>query len=387
VFQRYSVILFLGLLPLAHGQDLSPHSIDQAIRKAAAYLLKRQQADGSWVSSTDELRGYRSGTTALALLALLTGDVSPKDIRIRRGFAYLIKQPINKTYEAGLICMALHALCEAARPKGFRRANSRSKSKRHRCRLNPTARKWLRRVAVQLMSSHQQGSWGYQLMVYRRRNRLGWPQRQAPKGYDHSNSQYALLGLRAAALCGIRAHPRHWQAMLTHFLKSQRTTKKATQTVELSSNEALARGWAYTGKEQEKAYMTMTCAGLASLVIAREQLALMKRLSPKDDRRVGAAVRDGLAWINQQYHGFNYAKAEQLDGYRMYGVERVGVLLSIARLGKRDWYRNGALALLRLQKDGAFAGRRGALVETSFALLFLKKATTPLRIVTRISWK
>jgi hypothetical protein len=49
-------------------------------------------------------------------------------------------------------------------------------------------------------------------------------------------------------------------------------------------------------------------------------------------------------------------------------------------LGKHDWYEEGAQHLLGAQSgDGSWsAGGESALVNTCFALLFLKRATTPI---------
>ena len=56
-------------------------------------------------------------------------------------------------------------------------------------------------------------------------------------------------------------------------------------------------------------------------------------------------------------------------------LERCGVLLDQRFFGTRDWYREGAEALMREQgPDGAFLGSD---LHTAFALLFLKRATVP----------
>jgi hypothetical protein len=58
--------------------------------------------------------------------------------------------------------------------------------------------------------------------------------------------------------------------------------------------------------------------------------------------------------------------------YRIYGLERVGALEQVERIGDCAWYPEGAARLCAAQaEDGGWAGE----VQTCFALLFLKRAT------------
>src|SRR5262249_54493676 len=65
--------------------------------------------------------------------------------------------------------------------------------------------------------------------------------------------------------------------------------------------------------------------------------------------------------------------------YFLWSVERVGVLYNLRTIGGKDWYRWGADLLVKHQgADGSWAcgGYWGSShhVDTSFALLFLKRA-------------
>lgn len=62
--------------------------------------------------------------------------------------------------------------------------------------------------------------------------------------------------------------------------------------------------------------------------------------------------------------------------YYLYGLERVGVLCDARYIGEHDWYNEGAGALVCLQTP---ANDWGGAVDTSFALLFLKRGTIPLK--------
>ena len=67
--------------------------------------------------------------------------------------------------------------------------------------------------------------------------------------------------------------------------------------------------------------------------------------------------------------------------YWLYAVERVGILLGTEFLGRHEWYPEGAKFLLESQgADGSWKGQSigGAVADTCFALLFLRRATKPL---------
>ena len=94
------------------------------------------------------------------------------------------------------------------------------------------------------------------------------------------------------------------------------------------------------------------------------------------------AMRDGLAWLDGHWSVTgNPEAAKTWHYYYLYGLERVGVLSDRKWIGKHDWYREGATEILDHQAaGGAWQGAgMGPLVDTPFALLFLKRATMPLR--------
>jgi hypothetical protein len=83
-----------------------------------------------------------------------------------------------------------------------------------------------------------------------------------------------------------------------------------------------------------------------------------------------------------------------VDVYEYYGVERAGMLAGVEWMADLDWYGAGAAALLDAQEtDGAWTGvesgiapgdagaraRARQVVDTCFALLFLKKGTMSVR--------
>jgi hypothetical protein len=159
----------------------------------------------------------------------------------------------------------------------------------------------------------------------------------------------------------------------------------ATRT--LSGYYDHARGWGYQpGRE---ATGSMTTAGVSSLAICRSHLlgkAVFKGdLSAKTER----ALNDGLAWLNVNFSVKGNPPGGGWHYYYLYGLERAGVLADTRFLGDHDWYREGAEYLLRNQNRAGYwprlgrRGRRGGadtLSDTCFALLFLRRATVPVRV-------
>jgi hypothetical protein len=115
----------------------------------------------------------------------------------------------------------------------------------------------------------------------------------------------------------------------------------------------------------------MTVAGIGSILICMNRLDLRSKTRVRWSRKVLSALKKGYRWLKRHWCvnprvdvGYYY--------YYMYGLERVGTLSKKKFIGKHDWYKEGARELLKLQgKDGGWKG----VISTSFALLFLRRAT------------
>jgi hypothetical protein len=143
---------------------------------------------------------------------------------------------------------------------------------------------------------------------------------------------------------------------------------------------------------------------VSSVVICRSELMSGKEMPPQIEADSEKSVWDGLAWLGTRWRGPQTTSwsAGYLDYYECYGVERAGVLAGVEWMADLDWYAAGVPSLLASQTsngawNGAFGGagpdrgkRAGAVctdvIDTCFALLFLKKGTTPVRLgaVTRL---
>ncbi|PCJ53703.1 MAG: hypothetical protein COA70_08415 [Planctomycetota bacterium] len=301
-------------------------AINSAVDRGVKYLLGRQLLDGSWQNKQDI---YRNGSTALVLYALLSSGLDPRHPAILRGLEYLRTEPSDRTYSAGCELMALAALDD------------------------PNVLPWMEERAEDLISWQQDnGQWAY-----------------PDAHWDLSCTQFAVLGLRAAAQRGVEIPSKVWETAIRGTLICQANTKRKDVNAGAPFIYYPGHGSGWSG--------SMTSAGIAVLAIAREQLG--ERMKRNNATRVNKSIDQGMLWLGHQFSlGHNPGRPGRAQYYYwLYGVERVGALLDVQMLGTHDWYAEGSSFLV---EDQAGAGQWATPwgeedIATSFALLFLKRAT------------
>jgi hypothetical protein len=333
--------LVILALPAAHAADppLPPGAIDRSITKAREWLVKQQQADGSWVAMRADDK--RIGATGLVLLALANAGVPPEHPAMRRGVGWLQLQRPEETYAVALQTMALAMLA-------------------------PNLATLERNVAwledAQLKEGRASGSWTYGRA------------RGGGQG-DNSNSQFALLGLHEAARAGIRV--------------SRDTWVRAQQYWTAAANPD--GSWGYT-LGTSGGTGSMTCAGISSIWITAEHIGAPDARAAADSVSCcggGGSPRPlerGLQWLGRR---FSVVENPGTGGqtwlfYYLYGLERVGRFTARRYIGEADWYLEGSRMFLESQDalTGRFAAPRleDPVVATSFALLFLAKGRRPVLV-------
>ena len=119
----------------------------------------------------------------------------------------------------------------------------------------------------------------------------------------------------------------------------------------------------------------MTVAGVSLLAIVDELAG--GKITSKLRGPVKMGIRHGLSWLDT--HFIWTANAGHPNGshnfFSVYGIERVGGLLSLPVVANKDWYYEGSQRLLGWQSGGGTWSETGGHVETELALLFLKRAT------------
>ncbi len=320
---------------------MTAEQVREAIDRARAYLIRRQQPDGSWRPGYEAQPG---GVTALCTLALLQAGVEPEEEPIQLALKHLRKIRPERTYVVSLQIMVFCKVgLERDRPLVAHRVA------------------WLE--STQISDGYMRGAWSYPGL-----GQTG----------DNSNSQFALLALHEAERFGVEVDARTWRLANAYWQGSQNDDGS----------------WGY--KPGRSGTGSMTCAGITSLVITAGRVQEGNARVDGDRIRCcleapsdGSPIRRAMQWL-----GRNFAVAanpySSLQGkghllYYLYGVERVGRLTAQRFIGDHDWYREGADFLLRM-KGGAVSDHwvgelndeGNPLVATSFALMFLSKGRRPI---------
>lgn len=374
--------------------------VQRAIEKGSARLREQLKNVGKGAVGPDDPdgdRSYNSGRLAIGLLALLKAELPHDDEVVQKGLAELRRRRLVDTYSLANAIMAIEALYAPATEIGRLRDGTldrplpRTPSEADRALLQ----EWV----TQLLGNIDTGVDPAYLLRF---NYV--PERR----YDHSVNQYGLLGLYSAHLCGIGISPQVWEAAANHLIDAQaeegpkvalelvdyrsyaRQQADPSATFTASRIWAKANGWSYYGPkdngENSPVWGSMTCAGITGLVICQAALAdhpQVKRSKLQSD--ADRARRDGFAWLAEYMTVRHHAGAIQRQHtwfyYYLYSLERAALLAGIALIQDRDWYFEGAMALVLTQNDdgnwpGDFDSGQGIEIN-AMAVLFLKQSTRP----------
>ena len=412
--------------------------VNSAITRGVDFLKGKQLADGTWAGHFDTwLHGpWRKGMTAFCLLALLRSGTSTTDEVIEKGFKHLREKWENwraggsvmfeteswRGYEFCCMLMALEARWTP--PLGFLKklqGTQAAGGPGAKVRVPMKDLEWAKQLAEFLWKnmgvSHTEMSKstkGGSTVEYR--DTWSYPLASDGTLSDRSNTQFAVLGLQAAARMGVLTDDNIWRGVLRNALDfQQRKGEKLVprvvafedkknpgyiryRTIGGGANEA--RGWAYycgkdveaSGDEWARPMGSMTCCGISTVAICMEQLRNARKLDDSDKKDAVKSIRDGLAWLEahwavDKHPGQEPAQEKKNLYYYLYGMERAAVSADMSMIGACDWYGEGATYLLSAQMgDGSWTGdHEDAPACTSYALLFLTKGTVPPNIGVQIS--
>ncbi|QDU85558.1 hypothetical protein Pla163_26900 [Planctomycetes bacterium Pla163] len=317
-----SALVFWSLVALAPAQALRER-VNEAIDRGVLNLLDEQELDGSWYLHRPR---YQAGQTALCMQALLECDVDAGHPAIRRATAYLMAIEPYYTYEVAVTIIAYLELLE--------RLDAREKE------LDARLRERIGKY-VEMLIEYQEPNGGF-----------AYPDRVI----DMSNVQYAAMALRNAALAGYDVPQKVWRGIADYTMSVQE------RNVRGSRPEA---GISYV--EARPPSGSMTAAGVATLFLCSEQ---SKRNTSSWVTHREAALR----WLAARFTASdNPGQPGAWIYYYLYAVERVGAYLEIDTIGDVPWYEAGATWLVEQQTG---SGSWHSPEQTSFALLFLKRATS-----------
>ncbi len=324
---------------------------------------------------------FDPGRLALMLYTLFKAGRGLGDPRIANAWDDLKKREIVHTYDLACAILAMDALHT---PQGERDAILRGDIDGPQPRaLAPDELEVLQGWTDRLLENGDHTV----DVAYLRRWRYG-----RNDGYDNSNTQYALLGLYAALLCGAKVSRTVWFAAIEHELddlqdadgRPRRLDVMTHRELELdrrnphrtvTASRAVEPGaWGYVGQASPTG--SMTSAGVAALAVCEAALRHDHGLPAELSQKVRLARSRGLLWLSDHLTvRFNPGDASWRSRlyYWLYSLERACEFLQIAWLDGRDWYFEGAMQLL-LTRDPNRGNAWPSVTDTCFAVLFLKKA-------------
>jgi len=321
----------------------SPGAATAAIFRGIRFLKRDLLDDGAcvWPVSPDWVP-YRVGATALCVYALRAAGVKPDDPALSMAISktLLPKNALpdldRRTYAMSLLALALRAVDPA--------------------RFKPQLEVLAKRLSVGQLDN---GQWTYKC------HEPGYA--RTPKAGDNSNTQYAILGLRAARLAGVKIERKVWLRNAAFWQNSRN----------------MWGGWGYGPRGSTDHELSMTAAGVATSAICMEAL---HGIDAVQRLRNSKRVKLGMNRLGEILLVRGYAGAEI---YAIYGIERACILTGTKAFNDFDWYHRGASQLVSTQKESGAWGDPaargvatgvgyGEAVDTAYALLFLKRATTGL---------
>jgi hypothetical protein len=384
-------------LPLSKEEQTK---VDQAIDKAIAFLKNTQRKKGFW----DSLPAFKDdpyGATALPALALLEAGVAADDPVVQKAAECLRPHldRVNHTYELSLALLFFDKLGDPQDKPAIRSlalrliaGQCRSGGWDYRC---PTLSASNEEALPDLLRQWEEATAGNKplpsipkalkiLTVFQDPAQLAaW--KDPPAGdsnhpnlwlftgcTDNSNTQFAILALWVARRHGLPLTP---------------TLRLAAQRFQNSQNPDGT--WFYNyrnsrGANAQHTIRSMTTVGLLGL-------ALREGVRPDMEKPAGtpdAQVLQGFAAVSR-FVGSPTGQMRQpvpmTDVYYLWSLERLAMLYDLPTIAGKDWYRWGAEILVTNQarsgeweawEFGPFDCKAtyGPTVNTSFALLFLKRS-------------
>ncbi len=332
-------LLLAAIFALSGGtvRAATPEQVEEAIKKAVDYLYTQQKGD-NWEEvpaadpkggDPDTKAGQWGGRTAIVVYSLLAAGESPQDPRIKKSIEFLKGADIKGVYALGMRAQVWNLIpmddsVKTALTRDFNLIANATKTE-----------------------GESRGFYDY--LNNGKGGRI-----------DHSVSQYGVLGMWALAQTGVEIPITYWKAVDDAWKRDQ----------------GAEGGWKYDeGKPSapDKATMSMTAAGVATLFISQDYLSVAEGAQTRGNI-TNASIEAGMKWIGERF--------KKPDGgwwaYTLYGIERIGVASGYKYLGKNNWYEQGSQWFVEKQGgDGAWDGDHGRVPNTAFGILFLTRGRAP----------
>jgi Domain of unknown function (DUF4159) len=314
-------VITVGILMAAGARAATPDEVQSAIDKAQRYLYS-QQRGSSWESAKWLKKVYSparvpGGPTVTVVYALLSAGESTENPKLAAAINFLENNDFSAIYTLGMRCQVWRMLPP-----------------------NDTVKALMRKDGRQLVEGlvPERGMYGED-----------WPSRRTA-------SPYGIQGVWAYSQEGMEVPTSYWRSVDAGWRKIQRDDGS----------------WYYGPKKTDSSQiLPMTAAGLATLFIAQDELAMGISPSCKGNI-VDPQIERGLAWLGEHF-------SDVFDGHYvydgLYALEEIGASSGRKYFGSTDWYAQGADFLVRSQKDdGSWESN---VQDTALALLFLSRGRAP----------
>jgi len=323
---------------------VSDADVGKAIEKGAAYLMS-QFVNGKWkdmapAATDDEDRRRSAAADFLAVYALLTAGKAIDNPKLD-----LKKDPYMKPLVEAMKAMEI---------VGEQQTYGRAVRLVALSMVNRKEDQGVMTTDIQYMlDACAGGGYSYDMRTGKADSWKDHAYAKRKSHGDNSNSQYALLGVWAAAKAGCNVPDDYWQVVEKKWTEGQRDDGQ----------------WSYVdGKDTP--HLAMTLAGLASLFVCHDYLNTAKFDKDAGREPFSPALLKGLQWLENG----NNSVVDALNPYTAYGVERVGLASGFKYFGTHDWYRELATSVVKAQKaDGSWEHGYHPVVDTSLCVLFLSK--------------
>lgn len=315
--------------PTARVQEVTDAQIEKTIEEFKKAIYNSQdKASGRFPGQWDSAHGGVTGGTAMATLALLVSGESMQGDRIEKALKFLADHPTDQTYAIGVLAHVWSYLPFASYLP-------------YQDQLESEIKKVLAGKSAKGMF------WG------------DYTVKSPTKRDDLSVMQYCVLALWQGRKRNIRIDPYLWEGIADHMIKRQNPDG----------------GWSYMpGQESTE---SMTCAGLTILYVCQQE---RDRTRAKADPKMTAALDKGQAFIEKNFtvdghtnhHITQGGGARALEGYHMYGYERIALASGLRYIKQQDWFTGIAG---RIVADGV--GKAGSQENRAFKLMFMARGKSP----------
>jgi hypothetical protein len=349
---RCTLLPVLFLLASSSLHAATPAETEDALGRAKAFVYSKF-ANGSWEKAPEQnlkskdntISSQWGGQTALAAYALLAaGDNPNAQPKLADAIAFLKQAKLTGTYALGIRCLVWARLPQTPEVKALMRQDA---------------------ATLRALMKTQGPAKGF----------YDYDARGSATAYSLSRSQYAVLGMWAAAQNGVEVPADYWR----------------TVTASWTNDQDASGGWAYQkGNRDYPVTAGMTAAGVATLYLAQEFL-LADAAKVCNGNPATPAIDRGLKWLGENFEqvGAEQGYAREFPFPTLYAVERVGMASGRKYFGDNDWYAKGSEYLIRRQrKDGSWHNKGayvGPLPDTCFGILFLARGRAPL-LMNKLEW-